>query len=631
MSDVYQARFGASEQADAPSGPRALRVLICGAVDDGKSTLIGRLVAEAGGLTEDQRLALAEASHRHGTTGSTIDYSLVTDGLEAEREQNITIDVAYRYLATATRDFIIVDTPGHEQYTANMATGASQCDVAVILVDAIRGLRAQTFRHAAICSLLGIRQIVLAVNKMDAVAYDQGAFQALVEGFVPVASHSQLNLVAIPIAASLGVNITARSAETPWYQGKALLPQLEAMSATPHEGPTGLRVPVQGIVRTRDGERLYMGTIVSGVITEGQTVRVALSRAEATVIRLIDRSGPTRQAGAGDAVSFTLDPDLDLGRGGIVTSGTEGPVCTDLFAAFIIWFGQQPLFPGRDYEMRLGTATTPVTVTTIRGKLDVETGAQVAATRIERDEIAICHLATPARVALDAYARCPPTGRFILVDRLTGDTVAAGLVRHALDRGSNLFKQALTIDRQAREALLGQRGTVIWFTGLSGAGKSTVADALERKLYAKGKLTALLDGDNVRLGLNRDLGFTEEDRVENLRRVAEVAKLMADAGLIVLCCFISPFARDRAMVRDRLNDGPFVEIYIDASIETCERRDPKGLYAKARRGEIRNFTGVDSGYEVPEHPDLVLDSDRSSADELADSIVSWLAHRGMLV
>ncbi len=581
-------------------------------------------------MTDDQRLALAEASRLFGTTGAELDYSLVTDGLEAEREQNITIDVAYRYLATAERDFIIVDTPGHEQYTANMATGASQCDVAVILVDAVRGLRPQTFKHAAICSLLGIRHVVLTVNKMDAVAYEETLFREIADQFLTVATSLQLTIMPIPIAARDGVNVMHLSAQTPWYQGQALLQHLSSLVTRPTSPATGLRLPVQSVARTPEGERLYTGSIVSGTIAANQKITIALSGVEATVSRLFNRHGPTDQAGPDEPVAFTLTPEVDLGRGGIVTFGSDRPICTDLFSAFVIWFGRQPLFAGRDYEMRLATATSPVTVTAIRGKLDVASGSQVPATHIDRDEIGICHLATPAKVAVDPHAHCPPTGRFILIDRSSGDTVAAGLIRHALDRGSNLFTQRLTVDRQAREGLLGQKGSVLWFTGLSGSGKSTIADALERKLHAKGKLTILLDGDNIRLGLNRDLGFTEGDRVENLRRVAEVAKLMVDAGLIVLCSFISPFARDRAMVRERLTDCPFFELFVNASLQTCKQRDPKGLYAKARRGEIRNFTGVDSAYEVPVKPDLVLDTDRSSADDLAEGIVSWLTQRGVL-
>lgn len=631
LSQAYSKTFGELEQASPPYRPAALRVLICGAVDDGKSTLIGRLVAEAGGMTDDQRLALADASRLFGTTGTDIDYSLVTDGLEAEREQNITIDVAYRYLATARRDFIIVDTPGHEQFTANMATGASQCDIAVILVDAVRGLRAQTFKHAAICSLLGIRDVVLTINKMDAVDYDEGLFRQIVDQFSTVASQLQLTVAPIPIAARDGVNIMTVGPQTPWYQGGSLLHHLESFAVLPAPAAPGLRLPVQAVARTHEGERLYTGSIVSGTIAQNQKVKIALSGVEATVSRLIDRDGATDQAGPGEPVAFTLTPEIDLGRGGMVTSGTDGPTCTDLFSAFVIWFGRQPLFAGRDYEMRLATATSPVTVTAIRGRIDVATGTRVAATEIGRDEIAICHLATPAKVALDAHAHCRATGRFILIDRASGDTVAAGMVRHALDRGSNLFAQRLTVDRKAREQLLGQTGAVLWFTGLSGSGKSTIADALERRLHARGKLTMLLDGDNVRLGLNRDLGFTEGDRIENLRRVAEVAKLMVDAGLIVICSFISPFAADRAMVRERLAGCSFHEFFVDAPLSICEERDPKGLYAKARRGEIRNFTGIGSSYERPAAPDLFLDTARHSADELADGVMRWLAERDVLV
>jgi bifunctional enzyme CysN/CysC len=629
VSATYRAVFGETEREAPPERPPALRILACGAVDDGKSTLIGRLLHEVGAVPDDQLAALEADSRRYGTRQGEIDYSLLTDGLAAERERNITIDVAYRYMSTPRRDFIIADTPGHEQYTANMATGASQCEVGIILADAVRGLRTQTFRHAAICGMLGIRHIVLAVNKMDAVGFEADSLDRIVESFAPVAKHLDLEVVAIPVSARLGDNVVTASPSMPWYRGPTLLDHLERLVIERPKPVGDLRLPIQGVWRTAGGERLYAGTIAAGTLSSGARVRTAIGGTEATIRELIGADGPVERAGPGEAVAVTLTPEIDLGRGDLLHAGGDAPACANHFAAHVVWFGERALFAGRDYELRLGTLTSPVTVTAIRGKLDIVGGALVAGTQIERDEIAICHLATPGMIAFDSYSRCPATGGFLLVDRVSGETVAAGMVRNALERGSNLFAQKLTVDRQARESLLGQKGAVLWFTGLSGAGKSTIADAVERRLHARRKLTILLDGDNIRLGLNRDLGFAEGDRVENLRRVAEVAKLMVDAGLIVLCGFISPFAADRAMVRERLAGCPFLEVFIDAPLEICEHRDPKGLYAKARRGEIRNFTGIDSVYERPIAPDLHLDSSRYEVDELADRVVRSLIERGI--
>lgn len=629
VSAAYQVVFGASETRPSRERPPALRILACGAVDDGKSTLIGRLLYEAGAVPDDQQAALAVDSCRYGTIDGEIDYSLLTDGLEAERERNITIDVAYRYMSTARRDFIIADTPGHEQYTANMATGASHCEAAIILVDAARGLQQQTFRHAAICSILGMRHVVLAVNKMDSVGFSQERFRQIVETFAPIARHLKIDIVAIPISARRGDNVVVASHSMDWYEGRTLLEHFECVEVIRAGSTAGLRLPIQGVCRTVEGERLYLGTIAAGALSWGERVVVAVSGAEAVVKRLFSVEGPVDRAGPGAAVAVTLTPEIDLGRGDLLHTAADTPACSNHFSAHVIWFGERPLFAGRDYELRLGTYASPVTVTAIRGTLDIVSGVRVAATEVERDEIGICHLATPGMIAFDSYARCPATGGFLLIDRVDGQTVAAGMVRNALDRGSNLFAQRLTVDRPARESLLGQKGAVLWFTGLSGAGKSTIADALERRLHARCRLTILLDGDNIRLGLNRDLGFSEGDRVENLRRVAEVARLMVDAGLIVLCSFISPFAADRAMVRERLAGSPFLEFFVDAPLDVCEHRDPKGLYAKARRGEIRNFTGIDSGYERPVAPDLLLDSSRYGPDELADRVVRLLAERGI--
>lgn len=630
VAAAYVAVFGECEQATPAPRAAALRILACGAVDDGKSTLIGRLLFEAGAVPHDQLAALEADSRRFGAAGGEIDYALLTDGLEAERERNITIDVAYRYLSTPRRDFIIADTPGHEQYTANMATGASQSDAAILLVDAVRGLQGQTLRHAAICSVLGIRRVVLAVNKMDAVGFSEARMNEIVGTFASIAAHLKLDVTVIPISARHGDNVFAISPSMPWYRGSALLDHLEQVEAPPSRDLTGLRLPIQGVSRTRQGQRLYLGTVVSGSLCQGESIHAAIGSAVATVANLVGTEGPIQRANAGMPIALTLEPEIDLGRGDLLHSNTDMPACASHFSADVIWFGEKPLFAGRDYEMRLGPRTTPITVTAIRGRLDLVTGHRIAAERVDRDQIAICHLASSNRIAFDRYAQCKATGSLILIDRVSGETVAAGMIRNALDRGENLHAQELTVDRGAREALVGQKGAVLWFTGLSGSGKSTIADVLERRLHGQRKLTMLLDGDNVRLGLNRDLGFTEGDRVENLRRVAEVARLMVDAGLIVLCSFISPFAADRAMVRQRFSGIPFLEIFVDAPVEICEARDPKGLYAKARRGEIRNFTGIDSAYEPPINPELRLDTNRHAADELADRIMISLADLGIL-
>ncbi len=622
---AYAAAFGPTEAGSVRSRPPALRVLICGAVDDGKSTLIGRLLYEAGAVPDDQYAALAADSQRYGGGApGELDFALLTDGLEAERERGITIDVAYRYMATPRRDFVFADTPGHEQYTANMATGASQCEVAIILADAVRGLQEQSYRHAAICSTLGIRQAVLAVNKMDGVGFSEARFEQIAESFRQAAARLHLDCVAIPISARHGDNVMKSGGNMPWYQGPSLLDHLERIDTRPVDHDLGLRLPVQGVWRGPAGERIYMGSIAAGRLAPGDRVTVAPSGASAVVAHLWGADGTVEYAGRGAPVAFTLKREIDLGRGDLLHAESDAPCRANHLAANVIWFGKSHLLAGRDYELRLGTMTSPVTVTSLRGKLDVETGERLAVAEIQRDEIAICHLATPAAIAFDPYGHCAATGSFLLVDRTTGDTVGAGMVRNALDRGSNVVAQALTIDRKAREALLGQTGAVVWFTGLSGAGKSTIADALERKLHSRGKLTFLLDGDNVRLGLNRDLGFTDADRVENLRRVAEVARLMVDAGLIVLCSFISPFERERMMIRERLSGIGFLEAFVDAPFELCARRDPKGLYAKARRGELRNFTGIDSPYERPASPDLVLDSSLHPPDVLADRVLERL-------
>ncbi len=458
VSAAYRGVFGETEQLPVAERPAALRILACGAVDDGKSTLIGRLLCDAGGVPDDQRAALEIDSRRYGAAAGEIDYALLTDGLEAERERNITIDVAYRYLSTARRDFIIADTPGHEQYTANMATGASQCEAAILLVDAVRGVRSQTLRHAAICSVMGVRHVVLAVNKMDGVDFSEEVFRRIVGAFAPVARHLELGVAAIPMSARFDHNVTVRSASMPWYGGYALLEHLESVAIAEAGTVTDLRLPIQGVWRTAEDERLYLGTIAAGGLSVGERVQVAPGGAEATIQRLIGVEGPVERAGSGMAVAMTLSPEIDLGRGDLLHAVGRAPTCANHVSADVVWFGRGSMLAGRNYEMRLGLATSPVTVTAIRGKRDSVSGLRVAATEIKRDEIAICHLAMPGMIAFDRYADCPATGRFLLIDRNGGETVAAGMVRNALDRGSNLSAQRLTVDRQAREDLLGQKG-----------------------------------------------------------------------------------------------------------------------------------------------------------------------------
>lgn len=624
VTAAYAAAFGTVEPISVSSRPSALRVLTCGAVDDGKSTLLGRLLFDAGSVPDDQHAALKVDSRRYGFAHGESDFALLTDGLEAERERGITIDVAYRYMATRARDFVFADTPGHEQYTANMATAASQSEVAIILADAARGLQDQSYRHATICSTLGIRHVILAVNKMDSVGFSKERFEQVVREFAAAATRLGLDWHAVPVSALHGDNVVRPSADMSWHPGPTLLEHLERIRVYPSGCPSGLRLPIQGVWRDAEGRRVYMGTIAAGSLSEGDAVAVATSGAEATVVRLTSAHGPTGWGDRGAPVAVTLEPEVDLGRGDLLYAGRSAPSRSARFLAEVIWFGDGAMRVQENYELRLGTMRSAATVTLIRGSLDIRTGERLAATEIQRDEIAVCELATPAPVAFDPFVLCPATGSFLLIDRFTRSTVGAGMIRGALDQAHHVTAQRLTIDRAARENLIGQAGAVVWFTGLSGAGKSTIADALERKLHSKRKLTILLDGDNIRLGLSRDLGFSDADRIENLRRVAEVARLMVDAGLIVLCSFISPFERERTMIRERLSDIPFLEVFVDAPLELCARRDPKGLYAKARRGELRNFTGIDSPYERPVSPDLVLDSSVHDADVLADRVLERL-------
>jgi bifunctional enzyme CysN/CysC len=617
--------------AEIGAGRRLLRVLTCGSVDNGKSTLIGRLLHECGAIFEDQLSALENDSRRYGTAGEDIDFALLLDGLEAEREQGITIDVAYRYFATDKCSFIVADTPGHEQYTRNMATGASNSDAAIILVDARKGISAQTRRHAVICSLLGIRHVVLAINKMDLVGHAQAVFDQTVADFRDFAVQLTFEAVApIPISARFGDNVAACGRNMPWYGGPTLLQHLESLEIDAALGALPFRFPVQWANRPDHEFRGFAGTVASGRIRRGDPIRVARNGAASRVERIVTADGDADTATAGDAVTLTLADDLDVARGDLLVSPGHRPEVADQFAAQLIWMSAEPLLPGRSYLLRIGTQWVPVTVSSIRHKLDVNHLEPLAARTLAVNDIGLCNFATAAPVAFDAYEANRETGAFIIVDRYTNETVGAGMIVFALRRATNIHPEHLAIEKEPRARLKHQHPCIVWFTGLSASGKSTIAKLVEAQLHGAGHHTYMLDGDNVRHGLNRDLGFTDADRVENIRRVGEVAKLFVDAGLIVLCAFISPFQAERRMVRDLVGDGEFIEVFVDTSIEECRRRDPKGLYAKADLGTLKNFTGVDSPYEQPEHPDLILRTSEHDAGELARTVVEHLRAGGLL-
>ncbi len=603
-----------------------LRFLTCGSVDDGKSTLIGRLLHECGLVPEDQMAALVRESGCASAAGA--DFSLLLDGLEAEREQNITIDVAYRYFATERRKFIVADTPGHEQYTRNMATGASTADLAVVLVDVRHGLRDQTRRHIFIASLFGIPQIVLAVNKMDLVDYDQAAFERVGEEFQSFAAPRGFrSIVSIPVSARAGENLAVRSAAMHWYNGPSLLEHLEETDLGEDFARKPLRLPVQRVARAANGFRGVAGMIASGGIAPGDRVVVARSEAETRVKRIVSEKGDLAAAAAGRSVTVVLEPEVDCARGDMLVGAADRPSVSDQFEACLVWFDAAPMVPGRQYRLRTETDETSVSVTALKHRIDLASLAEQAAETLRMNDIGLCNVATQRPIVFDPYQRNRRTGSFILVDRTTHDTVGAGVVTHSLRRADNLRWQVLEVDRAARAAQKAQSPAVIWLTGLSGAGKSTIANLMEKRLFALGTHTYLLDGDNVRHGLNRDLGFTPADRVENIRRVAHVARLMADAGLVVIVSFISPFQAERALARQIMEPVDFVEVFVDASFETCARRDPKGLYKRALAGEIPNFTGLDSPYETPEDPELTLRTETGSPEDMADRLCAFLLER----
>jgi bifunctional enzyme CysN/CysC len=619
------------EAIAAAAGADTLRILTCGSVDDGKSTLIGRLLYDSQLLMEDQVVALEADSKKHGTAGDEIDFALLVDGLEAEREQGITIDVAYRFFATPHRRFIVADTPGHPQYTRNMATGASTADLAILLVDASKGLLTQTRRHAVIVSLLGIREVVLAVNKMDLVDFDAGTFEAIAGEFEAFAKETGIDRVtAIPISARAGDNVSLRSKRTPFYSGPTVLEHLDAVEppADPADGP--LRLPVQWVCRPDQTFRGFAGTIISGRVAVGDEVVNAASGRTSRVARILVGAEEQDSAACGQSVLVTLADETDLSRGDVIAAKAARPPLSDQFAADLVWMDSEHLLPGRQYLLKSMTRTVPAQVTELKHRLEVDTLEHIAAKVLELNEIGVANISTADPIVFDPYGENRESGAFILIDRFTNHTVAAGMIRFALRRASNIHWQALDVDRNARARLKHQRPTVLWFTGLSGSGKSTVANLVEKQLFSRGRHTVILDGDNVRHGLNRDLGFTDADRVENIRRVAETAKLMADAGLIVLVSFISPFRSERDMARGLMPEGEFVEIFVDAPIDVCSERDPKGLYARAFAGELKNFTGVDSPYEPPEEPDLHLKTATAEPEALAEAVIAFLEAQGRL-
>ena len=581
-----------------------LRFITCGSVDDGKSTLIGRLLYDAKLIFEDQ---LANLGRVGTANGKELDLALLLDGLEAEREQGITIDVAYRYFATAKRKFVVADTPGHEEYTRNMVTGASTADLAVVLIDSRRGILPQTRRHSYIASLLGIRHTVLAINKIDLVDFRQQVFDDIVADYNVFAEDLGFTCIQpIPMSASLGDNVIRLSERTPWYRGPALLDYLETVELAPLELDKPLRFPVQLVMRPNANFRGYAGQVASGRVSVGDAVLVAKSGQCSSVKSIVTQDGNLTSAEEGEAVTLVLSDEVDASRGDMLVSPTARPFVADQFQANVVWFDGSSMKPGRSYILRTENDSVSATVTALKHRVNINSFVREAAKSLRMNEIGVCNISTQSPIAFDAYSENRATGNFIFVDRLTNATVGAGMIDFPLRRADNVHWQATDVSKNARSAMKNQRPAVLWFTGLSGSGKSTIANALERVLHVRGKHTYLLDGDNVRHGLNRDLGFTEEDRVENIRRVAEVAKLMADAGLIVLVSFISPFRDERRMARELMDEGEFLEIFVDTPIEECARRDPKGLYEKAFAGKIANFTGVSSPYEAPNNPDLHL-------------------------
>ena len=587
-----------------------LRFITCGSVDDGKSTLIGRLLYDSKMIFEDQLAALEADSKRIGTQGQEIDFALLVDGLAAEREQGITIDVAYRFFSTEKRKFIVADTPGHEQYTRNMVTGASTADVAVVLVDARKGVLTQTRRHSYLVKLMGIQNVVLAINKMDMVDYSQQVFEAIQQDYLSFAKQlGGLQVTPIPMSALRGDNITDRSPHMPWFHGTTLMGFLETVPIEQDRlSKLAFRMPVQWVNRPNQDFRGFSGTVASGTLQAGQRIRVQPSGREVEIARIVTQDGDLAQAVAGQAITITLAEEVDTSRGDMFSTAQAPATVADQFQAHVVWMAQDPLMPGRSYWLKCGAQIVNASITKIKHQINVNTLEHIAADKLELNAVAECNLATDKPLVFDSYADNSGTGGFVLIDRISNLTVAAGVIDHPLRRAQNVQPQHFQVNKEARAQLNNQKPCVLWFTGLSGSGKSTIANELEKKLFEMGHRTYVLDGDNVRHGLNKDLGFTQEDRIENIRRVAEVAKLMVDAGLIVITTFISPYRADREMARALFKEGEFFEIFVDTPLEVCEQRDPKGLYKKARKGEIKNFTGIDSKYEAPEQAALNINT-----------------------
>ena len=609
-----------------------LRFITCGSVDDGKSTLIGRLLYESKMLFEDQLAAVEADSKKFGTQGDEIDFALLVDGLAAEREQGITIDVAYRFFSTDKRKFIVADTPGHEQYTRNMVTGASTADVAILMVDSRRGILTQTRRHSYLVKLLGIRHVLVAINKMDLVDYSEKTFNDIVDAYRDFAARIGLESPTfIPLSAFKGDNITDPSAAMPWYHGTTLMGYLETVEVDEMRMQRApFRLPVQWVNRPNLDFRGFAGTIASGVIRPGDRIRVQPSGKESTVARIVTKDGDLSQAVSGQSVTLMLADEIDVSRGDMISTADAPAETADQFECTITWMHDEPLLPGRPYLMKIGTKTVTASITDIKYQVNVNTLEHIASKKLELNAIGVCNLSLDRQIAFDAYKDNRDTGGFILIDRLSNNTVGAGLLHFALRRAHNIHVQHVDVDKAARAAIKSQRSCILWFTGLSGAGKSSIANLVEKKLLALGRHTYLLDGDNVRHGLNKDLGFTDADRVENIRRVAEVGKLMVDAGLIVLTAFISPFRAEREMARSLVDEGEFLEIFVDTPLEIAEQRDVKGLYKKARRGELKNFTGIDSPYEAPESPEIHLRTANETVESAAERVIEIIREKGFI-
>ena len=608
-----------------------LRFITCGSVDDGKSTLIGRLLYDSKLIFEDQLSALESDSKKLGTQGEEIDFALLVDGLAAEREQGITIDVAYRFFSTDKRKFIVADTPGHEQYTRNMATGASTADLAILLIDARKGMLTQTRRHSFIASLLGIKNVVLAVNKMDLVDYSQQVVADIEAEYREFARDFGFReITSIPVSALKGDNILDASANMPWYSGPTLMKHLEDVPVGDARQAADFRLPVQWVNRPNLDFRGFSGTIASGTVRVGDRVKSLPSAVESTVKSIVTYDGELDMAVAGEAITLTLEDEIDISRGDVIAGKDNPPEVADQFEAKIIWMHDEPMLPGRPYLFKTANKLVPGLVTDLKHKVNVNTMEHTAAKSLALNEIGICNIGLESRIAFDAYGANRDIGSFIIIDRISNNTVGVGMIDFALRRASNIHWQALDVDKAARAEMKLQRPAVLWFTGLSGSGKSTIANIVEKRLFERGRHTYILDGDNVRHGLNQDLGFTDADRVENIRRVGEVAKLMVDSGLMVMTSFISPFRAERRMVHDLMEEGEFIEVYVDTPFDVCAERDPKGLYKKAKAGEIKNFTGYDSPYEAPERADIHVSTDTLSAEDCADVIITYLEENGYL-